>query len=384
MPIQQSILDPQAKSFAPAPAFVATNPQGNVRFTAGRLMKDAQTGERWGEYDDMPPVSWFEPMQGIGPAQEAAQSNLPVDPLEELQKRTQMRTQYIEQEIGAQESALQQAFDKQYGDLEGQYNIERHYIQNSPSIEPQQKARQIEQLNKRYELKIHDLRSQVQPGMQQLDAQRRQAMMQIEEDRQRREHEVSIIDRLAQQGVIEDPAAVLQQKLQAVGVNVPIGALRPTTPAERIRAQQAELRSVDAVLANFDPEVERGWYDPRKKVPVRYTPTGFEEDVRDATPEEAQMYRDLLQYQAQLRMGLGQELQGAFQLSNAAAAAENMKRAGRPMANQAHKITHPGGKSGASQTQEVTVRSPNGRVGTVPVSELAQAVVEGYTIGTGR
>lgn len=371
MPIQQYEPESTAQSFVPAPAFIATDPTGNVISTAGRLVEDAQTGQRWGEYEDMPPT------QG-----QAGQSNMPVNPLEELQKRTQMRTQYIEQEIGAQESALQQGFDKQYGDLEGQYNIERHYIQNSPSIEPQQKARQIEQLNKRYELKVNDLRSQVQPGMQQLDAQRRQAMMQIEEDRQRREHEISIIDRLAQQGVIEDPAAVLQQKLQAAGVNVPIGALRVETPEQKVQQSQAELRYIDQLLRGYAPPKTRRL---RSDLPGTYTTRTLDGDeTYELSAEESAEFEALADRAIILRQKLARDMEGLYQMRNAMDRAEDLKRAGKPMADQAHKITHPGGKSGASQTQEVTVRSPGGKIGTVPVSELAQAITEGYTIVTGR
>lgn len=262
-----------------------------------------------------------------------------IDPNGLLQERFERRANNIDQEFEARIGEIRDAFQEQYSQLENQYNIERHYIENGMGIDPQQKAKQIEQLNKRYELKINDLQSRIQPGLKELETVRRQEHIKLEDDLLKRRVELNVIDRMVEQGAA-DPVVALQQKLQTVGVNVPIGLLkqmRATTPQKQLDTLKEEARAIEYALESFLPaEIKKRFLLSDKVIsPEAYSPTGYDEDARPITREDRERKQALLSRLAQVRQQIETLAPDLNRMSNAMDTAQRMKTAGDPMADQA-------------------------------------------------
>lgn len=283
-------------------------------------------------------------------SQQAEASELAnIDPMELLGQQHGRQLERLEAEFGQQEGELKQAFTNQVGSLESQYNIERRYIEKAQGVDRGQKIKQLNQLNKKYELKINDTQGRFNPHMQELGGRKRQALAEMNARRGRQEMELAIINKLAEQGVISDPAMVQQQKLQAIGVNLPIKMFRRPRPEDVIKDAQQELRAVEDVLNYFEPgHSGKGW--PRKK-PLRvrvFNPEFSIEELEEATPQQKALHHNAVKRQRELQNIIAQQSVGAFLFSKAADEAAGLG-SGNPMANKTADLLEQGGKQQKKQ-----------------------------------
>jgi len=235
-----------------------------------------------------------------------------IDPIKILQDQFERKQTLLDQQIGQQEQEIDRTWQQQYGNLEQQYNIERKYLEQSPG-EMEQKKKALLSLNKKYEMKLNDLRTKIQPHVEQLKSQRATAEAKLGEQLTQAQMELNVIDRLAEQGVISDPRAIMQQKLQAVGIDIPYAQMRQPKPEDKVRKIESELSRINNALKRFEPgRDEPGWKNVigafalgkwGEDVPLGYKdrdPVTGEEVSYDATEEQIGTFKALLDKRQEL------------------------------------------------------------------------------------
>jgi len=231
------------------------------------------------------------------------------DPHKIFEDQYGQQLQTIEESFGQQEEQVRSHFDGLYQNLHQQYQVERKYLDQTP-IPYEQKLQKLQQLNKKYEMKILDLRQQAQPHFTDLEQKRQTAFGRLNGQAQEIKQRLTLVDELISNGRL-DPAAGMQEQLQTLGVSVPLSELRGPSRLRRLQDIQKEINMVESLLDAYEPKVTGFWV---KDQPLRITPTSFKEDLRKATETEAMMFQDLKNQYSELR----QELQQALQERNVA------------------------------------------------------------------
>lgn len=229
-----------------------------------------------------------------------------------------------------QESALRAHFQGFIDRMQQQYQVERKYLEQTPMDFEQRNARVLD-LNKKYEMQALKLQQQAEPHFLELQQKQLAAKTKLDMRRQQGAQRLQLVQDLLSSGYIpeQNRAQVMQEQLQAVGLNVPLSLLRP--PRRTVQDVQADLRGVEAALGQFEPGRDRKW---RKDIPIGFkTMNEFGEiAVEEADAEQKQRYGLLVNARDELHRELAGVVTGANRLSNAMMTAGGAQ--GNPLAQK--------------------------------------------------
>jgi hypothetical protein len=126
--------------------------------------------------------------------------------------------------------------------LSEKYQTERRYIEGL-KVPADQKRQKLLQLNNKYELAAITAKSKVRPEIDVINNQRQQIFTQLQQGYQQKQRDLKLVQKLVDDGVIQDPHAALQEQYAMVGISLPISAFRPPRQLtmEEIAEQQAML-----------------------------------------------------------------------------------------------------------------------------------------------
>ncbi len=160
-----------------------------------------------------------------------------------------------------QESALRAHFQGFIDQMQQQYRVERKYLEQTP-MDFEQRNAKVRDLNKKYEMQALKLQQQAQPNFLNLEQQRIAARTKLNTRRQQGAQRLQLVQDLLQSGHIpeENRAAVMQEQLQAVGLNVPLAMFKPpkTTPMDRLKMVRSELEFIGDATSPFVPKRDGG------------------------------------------------------------------------------------------------------------------------------
>lgn len=208
----------------------------------------------------------------------------------------------LDTHFSGQETAIRQQFQNLLENLQGEYQIERKYIEQTP-MDPKQREAGVQQLNLKYEKQIYKLKSEAEPYFAELKQKRDTAMFQLESKRTEGLQRLQLVRELSDKGMITDPAAAVQEQLQVVGVSLPLTALKQPTQRRQLGDIQSELDAVSRAFGVFMPNKKgKPMFDKRGNLlrNVRFSETGDEADSRATTAEERLLGDQLLQRRREL------------------------------------------------------------------------------------
>lgn len=109
----------------------------------------------------------------------------------------------------------------------------------------------VADLDKQMELAKLRIEGKVQPDLDEIDAQKNEALQQLQADFDARQIRMSTIDLLAEKGVIQDPAVAAREKYEVAGYRLSTTDLRPPQ-ADPYR----EMMRIDTFVRGLDKQIE--------------------------------------------------------------------------------------------------------------------------------
>lgn len=163
------------------------------------------------------------------------------------------RAEAVASQFEQQNGIVRNHFQSMLGNLEGEYKIERKYVEQTP-MDAGQREEKIRQLNLRYEKQIYKLKQESEGPLSELQSKQSEAMSKLEAKRAEAARRVQTVRDLAKSGKITDEQGALQEQLQAIGISVPLSTLKPAkavTPLDQLKGIRSELEFVDSVMPNI-------------------------------------------------------------------------------------------------------------------------------------
>lgn len=174
----------------------------------------------------------------------------------------------LDQQFGEEETALRTTLKSHAGKLKEhrrrllesmneEYKVERKYIEQTP-MDYEQRYSKILQLNQKYELKMVKLDQELEPHVLELEQAEVTGMSRLTARRREADQRLRIVQELVDKGHVPEQSrtAVLQEQLQAVGVNVPANMFKPPreeTVQGQLNTVRARLSAIDDVLGAIAP-----------------------------------------------------------------------------------------------------------------------------------
>lgn len=203
--------------------------------------------------------------QGRPVVEMAPSSQTPVRPQDDeilsiLHGDIDARAKEFDAQFQSQEQMVRGHFQDLLKNMEGEYQIERRYLEETP-MDREQREEQVRRLNLKYEKQIYKLKSEAQGPLSELQQQRSATLAELEAKRSDALRRVQVVRDLAKSGRIQDEGAAIQEQLQAVGISLPMAAFQPPkeiTPQDQLKAIRSELEFVTAATSPFVPAKEGG------------------------------------------------------------------------------------------------------------------------------
>lgn len=188
----------------------------------------------------------------------------------------------LDAHFSRQETVVRQQFQGLLENLQGEYQIERKYLEQTP-MDSEQREAKVRQLNLKYEKAIYKLKSEAEPHFAELKQMRDTARFKLESKRAEGLQRLQLVRELSDKKIITDPAAALQEQLQVLGLNIPAAHLRQPSREQQIGYLEGQIASLDRSLSGkFTMRKEKDSIfgkDGKLRKGVMYSPTG---DARDA------------------------------------------------------------------------------------------------------
>ncbi len=169
-----------------------------------------------------------------------------------LNQQYQQQLDQIEQETNLiqQEATFKARY--QMNTLAQKYRIEREHIEDL-RIPADKKREKLLALNAKYELAATTIRGKIQPDLDSLRMQQRQAMQQAQVGLQNKLKELQLIERNGQEWGI-DPKMIEVRKLQAIGVPIPAAWAKEQDPMEQAYALTKQIIKLETAVENATGE----------------------------------------------------------------------------------------------------------------------------------
>lgn len=174
----------------------------------------------------------------------------------------------LNRQLGEEETALNTAIADQAKIIQGhrrrllehmneEYQVERKYIEQTPMTSEQRESK-IAGLNQKYELRIVKLDQELEPHVLDLKQAEMAGKSKLAARRMEATQRLQIVQDLLNSGYIpeENRAAVMQEQLQTVGINVSLGMFKPpkTTPQDQLKAIRNEMEYITVATSPFVPK----------------------------------------------------------------------------------------------------------------------------------
>jgi len=144
------------------------------------------------------------------------------------------------------------------------YKTEWNYVKKL-RIPADQKRQKLLQLNNKYELAMITAKSKVKPTIDVVNNQRQQTLGQLQQAYQQKQRDLRLVQKLVDDGIIQDPDAAKQRQYAMVGVSLPISAFRP--PRELSMEEIAERQAtISFQIINLEEVVKTATGEERNTI----------------------------------------------------------------------------------------------------------------------
>ena len=291
-----------------------------------------------------------------------------------LNRQYQQDLEQIEQEVKiAQQSATANA-RYQMSTLAKKYEIEWGHIEDL-RIPADKKREKLLALNAKYELAATTIRGKIQPDLDGLQLQRKQAVQQTQMNLQNKLQELSYIEKNGQEWGI-DPELIEARKLQAIGISIPTAWFKQPDPMER-------LQELLMTTANLEIQAEKTTGEQRKNILSQIEileqekinimsklAPGFEKEIKSASKlSQAALAAGAGRKPGTLNEGMLREKRKALKINT------TQFRGFAPIVKPKKKVKE---EKLQPTTERIKVISPSGQMGTISTESWDEAKAAGY------
>lgn len=173
-----------------------------------------------------------------------------------------------------------------------QYDIKADYLEPLRRSDPEKYTNSMTSLNQQFEVKNAQLEGKQAPMKEELQLAYKRNKLELEQQHSQQKIRLQQIQDLVEAGHLSAEVGI-QEQLSLLGISVPLTQLQPPT----LTQQFGQLETLENKL---ERELEYHWAPPTTggvfgfAKPVMYSPTGFEEEFKEATPEEKYRHQEIL------------------------------------------------------------------------------------------
>ena len=319
----------------------------------------------------------------------------PVDVI--IQQRDKQMLQRLQGEFNKAASAMKQQIEDDKRSIHSKYmfaeaNLKRQWDAEKDPGRKQTLLNQKKTLESQALSRLADIDNKYVPANREMKGAYDAEIQKMQWTNAQRDFRLQTIRQLTQTGVITDPYLAKQAEYKALGIDIPITALRPEKqgpdPKETKAALIRDIGSIDKMLERYTPGKVTNWNDWSLDRKAKYTDpeTGEERKLNPKNPEDKAIIDDmtnLIKQQGKLREALHANMLAEDpRYGQIFRDQENRRNGADIFLDRDAK----GGGIGESITNAISkqnkgrvrVQSPGGQTGTVTENELASYIAQGF------